>query len=70
LAMSFRFSPAAVQRELIAHTNILGCEVADVRCYLLAALAGLWTNRNQFPADEFGRLASKCLACVEQHLPQ
>ncbi len=47
--------------EVAAHCRILGCELADAPCHLLAALGCLEMHRERFPLPHFIRTANGCL---------
>ncbi|MEW6302592.1 MAG: hypothetical protein AB1705_03920 [Verrucomicrobiota bacterium] len=60
LAESLRLSRTQLAREVDAHCRILGCELADARGYLLAALGWLRLNLEGFPMERFLALAESC----------
>jgi hypothetical protein len=49
-----------LREELDIHARILGCEPADVRTYLLAALGHTGMNLEHFPVERFAGLADAC----------
>jgi len=67
-AESVKLSPKKLRRELEAHSQQLGCELGDLRSYLLAALGSVWLNLDQFPPERFASLAERVLRTLEQAL--
>ena len=60
LSMSFRVSRTAFREQLQAHCNILNCSERNALGYLLASLAYLAENLDQFPEERFISLATSC----------
>lgn len=60
MAISLRLSRTAFSAELLAHCNILNCNKRNATGYLLASLAFLADNLEQFPEERFNRLLNNC----------
>ncbi|MBI4563352.1 MAG: phosphotransferase [Planctomycetes bacterium] len=60
LAMSMKLSHRGLRNEIIAHCEILGCNVHHARHYLSAALGYLGRNLNYFPFKSYLRLVENC----------
>jgi hypothetical protein len=67
-AESARLSPRALNAELAAHAERLGCSLPQTRIYLVAALGYIWHNLNQFPAEKFAMMADNNLRTLEKAL--
>lgn len=60
LAISLRFSPQRLRRELTRHANALGCSLIDTQVYLLAALGHFARHRGEMPIEAFNDMAWNC----------
>jgi len=60
-AESARLPASVLRRELGAHAELLACDLADTRFYLLAALGLIWRNLGQFPPERFAAMAKRNL---------
>jgi hypothetical protein len=67
-AESARLSPRALNAELTAHAERLGCSLPQTRIYLVAALGYIWHNLNQFPAEKFAMMAESNLGTLDAAL--
>jgi hypothetical protein len=57
LAASLRSGPRRLRREVAAHCEALGCDLADARSYLALALGELGLRLEQFPMHQFAAMA-------------
>ena len=53
LAISMRLKGRRFERELLAHCQILGCDIVDTFSYLLSALGYFQMNMDSFPFERF-----------------
>lgn len=60
VSKSLRLSERKFHNELIAHCNILRCELEDAKSYLLSSLAYLGMNLGRFPENNFLQLTKQC----------
>ncbi|MBW2241212.1 MAG: phosphotransferase [Deltaproteobacteria bacterium] len=65
-AASMRFGRRKLRAALAVHCEHLGCSFEDARSNVVAALAELGTNLNQFPREEFSAMADRCLDTLER----
>lgn len=65
-ATSMRFPSRRLRANLAIHCKHLECDFEDARSNLLAALADLGTNLDQFPREEFSLMADRCLATLQR----
>ena len=70
IARSLRLSARALQAELDAHCQILGCVRADARSNLLAGLGKLGMDLDQFPLEDYVDLVKGCVATLDESYPQ
>jgi hypothetical protein len=66
LAQSMRLPAKALQVELVQHCRMLGCEPADARSHLLAALGYIMMNLEHFPMERYLQMASSCLTTLDE----
>jgi hypothetical protein len=65
-ASSFKLSDPALRRRLGEYCEALGCEPAQARHHLVAALAGLSTALGHWPVERFAAAAERYLALMER----
>ncbi|MCP5056363.1 MAG: phosphotransferase [bacterium] len=65
-ATSMRFPSRKLRAELATHCEHLECDLEDARSHLLASLADLGMNLDQFPRNEFSAMADRCLDTLER----
>lgn len=65
-AISMRMSSRQLREELETHCKLLACDFEDARSTLLAALAALAADLNQFPLADYSAMADRCLGSLEQ----
>lgn len=63
-AHSFRLSPRALRREILAHCAALGSEPADAAGHLLAALGQLGMNLGEYSEQRYAAMATRCWAAL------
>lgn len=68
LSMSLNLSKRAFNKELEAHCKILHCDVRNSMGYLLASLAFLAENLDQFPEERFLSLVNSCFEYIDSRL--
>lgn len=68
-AQTIKLSGDSLAREVRAHCGIFGCEPADARSHLSAALGWLLINLEHFPKPAFARTAMGCLTLLDGVLP-
>lgn len=68
LALSMRLGRRALSREIDRHCALLGCPREQSTTYLLAALGTIALNLEQFPLDNFARMADRCCAALSRSL--
>lgn len=64
-AQTMKLSGDALRDEVRVHCAILGCEPADARSHLMAALGYLLLHIEHFPKPAFVRTAMSCMATLE-----
>lgn len=66
LASSFGLSSRALARQLALHAQALGCAPAHTKHHLVAALAWLASNLDEWPLESFAPVADHCLERINQ----
>lgn len=65
MSNSFACRGARLRSELEAHCRVLGCEPAEARAHLAAALGHVALHIENFPADLYRRMVASCVAALE-----
>lgn len=69
ISREMKLSKGGLHKELVAHSEALGCDLEDTRGHLLAALGHLHRHREHFPEARFVATAQRCWEIFNWALP-